>query len=112
MTGPDSPALIAALADGPGAALLAGLPRYDESATFALVARLRAEGHDPSLVAAALAQSRLRAAARPRLGPLADRLLLTQDGLEQASAWTACVFCSDSGSSSGCSTARPQPAKA
>lgn len=84
MTGADTPALLAALAEGPGAALLAGLPEYDEAGTFALVARLRGEGHDPDLVAAALTQSRLRAAARPRLGPLADRLLLTQDGLEQA----------------------------
>lgn len=76
--------LLTRLAEGPGADLLASLPPYDEDTALALGTRLRSEGYDPALVAAALTQSRLRAAARPRLGPLADRLLLTQDGLEQA----------------------------
>ncbi|WP_238154433.1 class I SAM-dependent methyltransferase [Ornithinimicrobium sufpigmenti] len=83
MERPDTELLIR-LAEGEGADLLASLPPYDEDAALALGTRLRAEGHEPALVAAALTQSRLRAAARPRLGPLADRLLLTQDGLEQA----------------------------
>lgn len=76
--------LLARLTEGEGAELLASLPPYDEASILALGTRLRAEGHDPALVAAALTQSRLRAAARSRLGPLAERLLLTQDGLEQA----------------------------
>lgn len=75
---------MARLVDGAGAQLLAALPDYDEAGALALGTRLRQEGHDPELVAAALTQARLRAAARPRLGALADRLLLTQDGLEQA----------------------------
>ncbi len=41
-------------------------------------------GADPGLVAAVLTQVRLRRRARPRLGDLAERLLLTEDGLEQA----------------------------
>jgi SAM-dependent methyltransferase len=39
---------------------------------------------DPGHAAAVLTQVRLRRRARPRLGRLADRLLLTEDGLEQA----------------------------
>ena len=76
--------LLARLSRGEGAQLLASLPPYDQATSLALGTRLRSAGHDPALVAAALTQSRLRATARPRLGPLADRLLLTQDGLEQA----------------------------
>lgn len=76
--------LLTRLAQEAGADLLASLPPYDEAGALALGTRLRSEGHDPALVAAALTQSRLRSAARDRLGPVADRLLLTQDGLEQA----------------------------
>ena len=39
---------------------------------------------DPVRLAAALTQVRLRRRARPRLGALADALLLSEDGLEQA----------------------------
>jgi SAM-dependent methyltransferase len=39
---------------------------------------------DPALVSAALTQVRLRRRGRPRLGPDVAHLLLTQDGLEQA----------------------------
>ena len=76
--------LLTRLAGGAGAELLASLPPYDEAGALALGTRLRSAGRDPALVAAALTQSRLRSAARHRLGPVADRLLLTQDGLEQA----------------------------
>jgi hypothetical protein len=64
--------------------LLESLPPYDEQTSLQLGARLRAEGHDPALVAAALTQSRLRARAHDKLGPFADAMLLTPDGLEQA----------------------------
>ncbi len=67
-----------------GWALLESLPPYDEQAAMALGERLRAEGHDPALVAAALTQSRLRARAHDKLGPFADAMLFTPDGLEQA----------------------------
>ena len=67
-----------------GWALLEALPPYDEKAAFALGERLRAEGHDPALVAAALTQARLRARGRDKLGPFADAMLFTPDGLEQA----------------------------
>lgn len=67
-----------------GWALLEQLPPYDEQSSLHLGERLRLEGHDPALVAAALTQSRLRARAHDKLGAFADGMLLTPDGLEQA----------------------------
>src|SRR4051812_45543398 len=67
-----------------GWALLESLPPYDERLAIPLGERLRSEGHDPAMVAAALTQSRLRAKAHDKLGPFADAMLFTPDGLEQA----------------------------
>lgn len=76
--------LLRSLHDGQGRSVLDGLPAYDEQAVLGLTARLRAEGVPADLVAAALTQSRLRSRGRRRLGDLVDTLLLTEDGLEQA----------------------------
>lgn len=76
--------MVGRLCSGEGRALLESLPPYDEAAAMTLGARLRADGFEPDLVAAALTQSRLRAAATDKLGDDAGSLLLTQDGLEQA----------------------------
>ncbi|MFE7405652.1 SAM-dependent methyltransferase [Isoptericola sp. NPDC057559] len=67
-----------------GWALLNSLPPYDEKQAMALATRLRAEGVDADLAAAALTQSRLRAKARAKLGDFADGMLFTPDGVEQA----------------------------
>jgi hypothetical protein len=67
-----------------GWALLESLPPYDEKLAIPLGERLRSEGHEPATVAAALTQSRLRAKAHDKLGPFADAMLFTPDGLEQA----------------------------
>jgi SAM-dependent methyltransferase len=67
-----------------GRRLLARLPAYDPATVIALSAALRRDGFGETLVAAALTQSRLRARARDKLGDLADRLFLTDDGLQQA----------------------------
>lgn len=48
------------------------------------VTRLRAEGHDPRLVAAVLTQARLRRRARAKFGDFAHGMLFTEAGLEQA----------------------------
>lgn len=64
--------------------LLESLPPYDEQTALQLGERLRVEGHDPALVSAALTQSRLRARAHDKLGAFADAMLLTPEGLEQA----------------------------
>jgi hypothetical protein len=67
-----------------GWALLSALPPYDERLAMPLAERLRADGLHPSLVAAALTQSRLRAKAHAKLGDFADGMLFTSEGLEQA----------------------------
>jgi THUMP domain-like len=67
-----------------GWALLESLPEYDDSIAMALGEKLREDGHDAGLVAAALTQSRLRAAARSKFGPFASGMLFTPAGLEQA----------------------------
>jgi hypothetical protein len=77
-------AAVALLLSPRGWALLSALPPYDESRTLALSERLRREGLEPDLVAAALTQSRLRARAHEKFGPFADGMLLTSAGLEQA----------------------------
>jgi hypothetical protein len=74
----------AALLTQDGWALLSALPPYDERMAMALGTRLRQEGLDPALVAAALTQSRLRAKAHGKLGDFADGMLFTPAGLEQA----------------------------
>jgi THUMP domain-containing protein len=75
---------ISALLTEQGWALLESLPPYDEAEAMTLGERLRAAGHPPALVAAALTQSRLRAAARDKFGPFAAGMLFTPTGLEQA----------------------------
>ncbi|WP_336920764.1 class I SAM-dependent methyltransferase [Aquipuribacter sp. SD81] len=75
---------LAALLRPDGWALLGALPPYDPDRALALGERLRADGVPAETVAAALTQSRLRAAARAKLGGFADGMLFTADGLEQA----------------------------
>ncbi|GAB2452510.1 class I SAM-dependent methyltransferase [Xylanimonas ulmi] len=78
------PATLSKLLSPDGWALLAALPPYDEKQAMALSMRLRDQGVDPDLAAAALTQSRLRAKARAKLGDFADGMLFTPDGVEQA----------------------------
>ncbi|WP_421743575.1 THUMP-like domain-containing protein [Cellulomonas sp.] len=79
---------IAQLLSPAGWALLSALPPYDETRTLALSERMRDEGIDPALVAAALTQSRLRAKATAKFGTFADGMLFTAAGLEQATRLT------------------------
>lgn len=73
-----------ALLTADGWALLEALPPYREDAALRLGERLRADGLDASLVAAAMTQSRLRARGAGKFGPFAAGMLFTPDGLEQA----------------------------
>ncbi|PPK97587.1 hypothetical protein CLV92_103121 [Kineococcus xinjiangensis] len=75
---------VAALLSPTGQELLRALPPYDPGSALAQGERLRAAGHPAALVAAALTQARLRERARPKLGERAAGLLLTPDGVEQA----------------------------
>jgi len=69
-----------------GQALLAKIGPLDAKAdVLKLVSSLRAEGHEPSLVAAVLTQAKLRRRAAAKFGPFADRMIFTEPGLEQAS---------------------------
>lgn len=65
-------------------ALAASMPPYDAGGALTLTQQLRARGADADVVAAAMTQSRLRAAARAKFGPFAEGMLFTQEGLEQA----------------------------
>jgi hypothetical protein len=64
--------------------LLATLPPYDGDHALTLAQQLRDRGADPDVVAAALTQSRLRAAARAKFGDFASGMVFSQGGLEQA----------------------------
>lgn len=75
---------VSALLTPRGWALLESLPPYQESAALALGEQLRRDGHPADLVAAALTQSRLRAAGQEKFGPFAGAMLFTPAGLEQA----------------------------
>jgi len=68
-----------------GMRLLDSLPSYETTQDVVrVVADLRKAGHSGVVVAAVLSQSRLRARARTKFGPFADRMLFTEAGLEQA----------------------------
>jgi len=68
-----------------GMALLDRTPAVSDGGEIVrVVARLRAEGHDPGLVAAVLTQAKLRQKARGKFGEFAARMLFTEAGLEQA----------------------------
>jgi len=58
---------------------------YEEKAdVVALVSKLRTAGHAASLVAVVLSQAKLRRRAKAKFGEFANRMLFTEDGLEQA----------------------------
>jgi SAM-dependent methyltransferase len=92
-------AVVGWLASQAGRGVLSALAAYDDEAharaaagvaeavdpmRTAVAARAAHPGVELALISAALTQVRLRRRARPRLGALADHLLLTEDGLEQA----------------------------
>lgn len=63
--------------------LLTRLPTYDPASSLRLAEQLRAV-YPADVVSAVLTQARLRDQARPRWGPIVDRLVLTPEGAEQA----------------------------
>ncbi|MGI9821773.1 THUMP-like domain-containing protein [Agromyces sp. Marseille-Q5079] len=68
-----------------GLRLLDSLPEWQAKTDIVgAVSDLRRQGHSPSLVAAVLTQSKLRAKARAKFGDFAARMLFTEAGLEQA----------------------------
>ena len=74
-----------ALLTAEGLRLLDAMPAVDSSDDVArAVTRLRRDGHSPDLVSAVVGQARLRTRARTKFGDLAERMLFTRAGLEQA----------------------------
>jgi hypothetical protein len=68
-----------------GLRLLDDLEPFDDRRDIVrVVAELRKAGHSAQLVSAVLSQSKLRARAEAKFGPFAQRMLFTEDGLEQA----------------------------
>ena len=67
-----------------GQTLLESLPPYDPGTVDRVSRRLRAEGVDPGLIAAALTQQRLRLQGETKFGERAADMLFTRDGLQQA----------------------------
>ncbi|HEX4699140.1 MAG TPA: class I SAM-dependent methyltransferase [Actinomycetes bacterium] len=84
MEEPGPVAAFRALLTTQGQEVLDRVSPYDEERALATAETLRAEGVDPALTSAALTQARLRARARDRLGPAAERMFFTAAGLEQA----------------------------
>ena len=64
-------------------------PEVDPDALNAL---LRKAGHDPGVIVEVVNQVALRQKARQKLGPLADSLLLTRQGLEQSSRFDVAKY--------------------
>ncbi len=85
-----------------GWALLGALPPYDERLALPLSERLRGEGFDPGLVAAALTQSQLRSTAHGKFGEFADGMLFTRAGLEQATRLSVAARHAQRYSTAGC----------
>ena len=76
---------LTALLTPEGLRLLDTLPRVESSDDVArAVTRLRRDGHSPDLVSAVVGQARLRTRAHAKFGDLAERMLFTRAGLEQA----------------------------
>ena len=67
-----------------GLQLLSEVSYEQKADVLALVSKLRAAGHEASLVAVVLSQAKLRRRAAAKFGEFASRMLFTEDGLEQA----------------------------
>jgi len=79
------PTDLRALLTPEGLRLLDGIGPIDSTdAAVAAVGRLRRDGHDPAIVAAAVTQARLRTRATSKFGEFAARMLFTDAGLQQA----------------------------
>jgi hypothetical protein len=76
---------LTALLTPEGLRLLDGMPPVESTDDVAkAVTSLRKAGHSPDLVSAVVGQSRLRMRGRTKFGELAERMLFTRAGLEQA----------------------------
>jgi len=86
-----------------GLSLIDSLPPYIEANALSLGGKLRKAGADGATVAAAMTQSRLRAAGRAKFGEFAAGMLFTQDGLEQSTRLTVAGLHAGRFRDAGCS---------
>jgi hypothetical protein len=68
-----------------GQSLLAQIDYSTKLDIVKTITKLRAQGHDPALIANALSQAKLRKRAEAKFGEFAQRMFFTEDALEQAS---------------------------
>ena len=68
-----------------GQSLLAQIDYSTKLDIVKTITKLRAQGHDPALIANALSQAKLRKRAEAKFGEFAERMFFTEDALEQAS---------------------------
>jgi hypothetical protein len=68
-----------------GQSLLAQIDYSTKLDIVKTITTLRAQGHDPALIAIALSQAKLRKRAEAKFGEFAQRMFFTEDALEQAS---------------------------
>jgi len=68
-----------------GQSLLAQIDYSTKLDIVKAITTLRAQGHDPALIAIALTQAKLRKRAEAKFGEFAQRMFFTEDALEQAS---------------------------
>ncbi|WP_062524591.1 THUMP-like domain-containing protein [Demequina rhizosphaerae] len=83
-------------------ALAASLADTSPRDALAVASRLRRDGHEPALVAAAMSLAELRREARPRLGPAADAMAFHRAGLEQASRAVVSALHAERFAAAGC----------
>ncbi|WP_062528675.1 THUMP-like domain-containing protein [Demequina rhizosphaerae] len=82
--------------------LAASLADTSPRDALAVASRLRRDGHEPALVAAAMSLAELRREARPRLGPAADAMAFHRAGLEQASRAVVSALHAERFAAAGC----------
>ena len=75
-----------------GLRLVDAIGEYRPEETVRLSGALRAEGHAPELVSAALTQAKLRTQARAKFGEFAQHMIFTRAGLEQATRWSVAAL--------------------
>ena len=68
-----------------GQSLLAQIDYNTKLDIVKTITNLRAQGHDPALIASALSQAKLRKQAQAKFGEFAGRMFFTEAALEQAS---------------------------
>jgi hypothetical protein len=68
-----------------GQSLLAQIDYSTKLDIVKTITTLRAQGHDPALIAIALTQAKLRKRAEAKFGEFSQRMFFTEDALEQAS---------------------------